>query len=385
MELTYTDSAGLQTAVSDIANFSAVESESAVPPPISIKVLDVTDAPYNVRENGEAGENGAGLAACYRDARAQGAQVEIPPGRYVYSGTLIHDSITVFNDGELVGVDADSGYCMKGADPRLVGGVLAHEGLTVRGSQMNHHGIGLYDQTGTFEIIDVTVRNPAAAGICIWDGRNGRILGCTVEDCLADGMHHVSSGDGVSGHIYERGNTVRRCGDDCLSFVTYMINANVVHDVDVYNFRGEDNTWGRGITIQGAERINIWTAQLNRIKCFGIYCGIEQNYGTVSKAVLHDVKLDVCGQWSSGADTQDGVLISGWTSTTVCELHDVVISRPMRHGVLRYHESGNTFVADNVIYHEIAGQEVYNVPSGKEHEPYVYPARFARFVGPRGE
>ena len=210
--------------------------------------------------NGDPVANLNAINKCYKDAKAQGAQVEVPAGKYRYKGILVHEGITVLNNGELQGADANSGYYMKGANPRLIGGTLSHEGNTVRGGQMYNHGIGLYDQTGIFEIIDVTVRNPAAAGICIWDGRDGRVMGCTVEDCLADGIHHVSSGDGISGNIYERGNTVRRSGDDCLSFVTYMGNANVVHDIEVHNFRGEDNTWGRGITIQGADGIAIHTA-----------------------------------------------------------------------------------------------------------------------------
>jgi hypothetical protein len=335
--------------------------------------------------NGDPTANFNAINKCYKDAKAQGAQVEIPAGKYRYKGTLVHDAITVFNNGELQGADPDSGYYMKNANPRLIGGKLSHEGNTVRLSQMYHHGIGLYDQTGEFEIIDVHIVNPAAAGICIWDGRDGRILGCTIEDSLADGMHHVASQDGSSGNIYERGNVVKRAGDDCLSFVTYGEGAPPVYNCEIWNFRGEDNTWGRGITILGAKDIVINNAVLNRIKCFGLFCGAEEGFGgagSYSQAQFNDVKLDVCGSWSSNADCQDGVLISGWTNTTVCDLKDVVLSRPMRHGVLRYHSTGNEFAQDNVIYNAIPGQEVYTVgaPAGQS---YSYPRRFERFEGPR--
>jgi hypothetical protein len=371
-----------------MSNVQSVETDppQAPPPttpPPTIKLLKITDAPYNVTENMEQVAAGRAINQCYKDAKAQGAQVEIPPGKYQVGETLKHDSITVFNNGELFRANGECGYYMIGKDTNLIGGILSHEGQTDRGSQMWHHGIGMYDCDG-FEIIDVHVKNPRAAGMCIWDGRDGRIAGCTIEDCLADGIHHVGSSDGTSGNIYERDNIVKRCGDDMISFVVYGTGAQPVHDIEVHNFRGEDNTWGRGITVLGAKNLVFHGANLKRVWCFGLYVGIESGYGGAggfSQVVMNDVKVDVCGSWTQSSDTQDGLLMCGWVNTVSATLNDCIISAPKRHGVMRYHSTSNVLVMNNTIFNSVPGQEIYNVPppASDPQQQYSYPRRFETF------
>ena len=172
---------------------------------------------------------------------------------------------------------------------------------------------------------------------------------------------------------------VKNAGDDCLSFVGD--GNTIVRDCEVWNFRGEDNTWGRGITVLGAENIVINGAVLNRIKCYGVYCGQESGYGAAAKAVFNDVKVDVCGQWQDTAQTTDGLLICGG-STTVCEVNNIVISRPLQHGITRYASTANEFINNNTIFNEIPGEQIFNVPPAQT-QSYEFPKRFELFESPR--
>ena len=369
---------GVATQYSGIDSLTTTETP-APPPPTSIKYLKITDAPYNAAENKSATDNYNAIKKCFADAKTQKADVVIPPGTYQYNNTLTQDGIRVFNNGTLFATTSEVGYYFKGAGPRLIGGTLMHEGITWRGSQMWHHGIGIFDQTGPSEIIDVTVINPSAAGICCWDGRNIRFINITIEDCNADGIHTVSSKDGRSENNFYKDCTVRRAGDDCLSFVTYGDSNPNVANCEVWNFRGSDNTWGRGITVLGAEGIVINGAILQNIKCFGIYVGKESGYGSKGQAVMNDIKLDVCGQVSSTSTTADGVLLV-WGGAAFLELNDSVISRPLHWGVYQY--NGTVYTPNNVIYNECPWGNT-NIPPASTGMSYKFPRRGRIFEGPR--
>jgi len=375
MDAKLTDSAGTVTNHENITEVVTKETPPP-PPPGPIKLLKITDEPYNAGEDRTPAENFNAIKKCYADAKTQRAQVEIPSGMsFRVGGTLTHDSITVFNNGELLFDNMECGYYFKGSNSKLIGGTLSHEGLTIRGSQMWHHGIGIFD-CDVFEILDVHIVNPSAAGICCWDGRNGKIRNVTIDNCLADGIHTVASNDGASGNNFYKDCTVRGAGDDSLSFVTYGGYSDpnsVVHNVEVWNFRGSDSIWGRGITLLGCTNIVVNGAILSNIFCFGLYSGVESGYGQRTDGILNDIKLDICGHTASADnpnDVPDGILMNGGTM----QVNDSLISRPKRYGLQRYW--GNV-ITNNVIYNECPWGDTHG-----QSGTYSFPRRGRKFDPP---
>ena len=365
---------------------AAVETDppltSTAPP--SIKLIKVTDAPYNVSVNGSAQNNGTGLQKAFDDARAQGAQVEIPAGKYQVGQTLRQDGIVVYNNGELV-LGASIGYYMVGTGPQLIGGTLSRPDATSRGSQMWEHGVAVFDQSGSFKLVNVTVNRCRAAGFMIWGGTNGQILGCVTQDSMADGFHMAGSSDGPTTNIYLRGNQTIRSGDDMLAFVTYAPEANspnAARDIECWNHYGSSNTWGRGIASVGARNIKVYNSTFTDVHAFGIYVASESSCGGPSELELYNCKIDRCGTTSSGDDMPDGCCIYGRAGgfDAHLKLHDTVIKSPHRHGVAVY-EYGQ-YAPSNETYADVPGQDVYNAAGGKSAQ-YAEPARrFPRFEPP---
>ncbi len=141
------------------------------------------------------------------DALQTGQRLVLAPGQYVVGRSLLVKNAQVVVSGygaTLVATnDADQTIEMRGRDSTLVGVTLVGTGAT----RLTTPESTKVDVTGAgVQVLDVEVRGGASAGIFVFGGTDVAVVGNTVRDTLADGIHTTYG----SRNVLVRDNTVQR-------------------------------------------------------------------------------------------------------------------------------------------------------------------------------
>ncbi|KWZ41282.1 hypothetical protein WS73_28965 [Burkholderia savannae] len=227
-----------------------------------------------------AGNGGDQADALQRalDALQTGQRLVLAPGQYAVGRSLIVRNTQVVVSGygaTLVATnDADQTIEMRGQNSTLVGVTLVGTGAT----RLSTPESAKVDVTGAgVQVLDVTVRGGASAGIFVFGGADVAIVGNTVQDTLADGIHATYG----SRNVLVRDNTVRNTGDDMVAVVSYQADGKLSSNVLIQNNKLLGNYWGRGATVVGGADVTITGNTVQNVqKAAGILVGQEDGRNT---------------------------------------------------------------------------------------------------------
>lgn len=212
------------------------------------------------------------------DALQTGQRLVLAPGQYVVGRSLLVKNAQVVVSGygaTLVATnDADQTIEMRGRDSTLVGVTLVGTGAT----RLTTPGSTKVDVTGAgVQVLDVEVRGGASAGIFVFGGTDVAVVGNTVRDTLADGIHTTYG----SRNVLVRDNTVQNTGDDMVAVVSYKGDGKLSSNVLIQNNTLLGNYWGRGATVVGGADVTITGNTVRNVqKAAGILVGQEDPANT---------------------------------------------------------------------------------------------------------
>ncbi|MVZ87058.1 right-handed parallel beta-helix repeat-containing protein [Burkholderia pseudomallei] len=212
------------------------------------------------------------------DALQTGQRLVLAPGQYVVGRSLLVKNAQVVVSGygaTLVATnDADQTIEMRGRDSTLVGVTLVGTGAT----RLTTPESTKVDVTGAgVQVLDVEVRGGASAGIFVFGGTDVAVVGNTVRDTLADGIHTTYG----SRNVLVRDNTVQNTGDDMVAVVSYKGDGKLSSNVLIQNNTLLGNYWGRGATVVGGADVTITGNTVRNVqKAAGILVGQEDPANT---------------------------------------------------------------------------------------------------------
>lgn len=146
------------------------------------------------------------------------------------------------------------------------------------------------------------------------------IQGNVVYDTLADGIHITNKS--LNGAIDF--NTTMNTGDDGIALIGYMKDGDIVHDVTITNNHVLGNTWGRGITAEGAHSVLIDSNYVYHTSAAGILLTSSTAYNTYDVKDI-EVSNNTVIETNYNTSVVHGAILlaprSGFTVDTV-SIHD---------------------------------------------------------------
>lgn len=217
-------------------------------------------------------DDGPALQAAL-DGLAPGADLRLPPGRFLHSDVLVMrvPGTTLSGPGStLTATDEDRSAFVVDADDVTVRDVtFSIESTTRRGDQLEQHKILLRPHDGV-TISAVSVEGSAASGVFVFGAGSFLLDDVRVRDTRADGIHMTSGAH--DGRV--RGADVSGTGDDGIAVVSYR-GEPAVHDVSVEGAVVSDNTHGRGISVVGGRAIDWRDIEVRRSASAAVYVAVE--------------------------------------------------------------------------------------------------------------
>jgi hypothetical protein len=238
-------------------------------------VLNPKNAPYNAKGDGVADDQVA-LQNCFNDAKAGGHSVLIPAGKYMHSGLLIMNGISVSGvnakdaDGPVTWLYATNiqyrAVTFRGTAPNSltkckVSGTQTGRQIPNVGAPKEGATILADTDTANFTITHCWIEGtntattaPNVAGIFCYYANHGYIARNTLKNTVADAIHVTGN---RSAFITIEYNYIEHSGDDGTAFVTYSPTAPWVNNcISRYN-AVLNNGWGRGCTAVGSSNCQI--------------------------------------------------------------------------------------------------------------------------------
>ncbi|AOK31986.1 MULTISPECIES: right-handed parallel beta-helix repeat-containing protein [Burkholderia] len=247
-------------------------AQPAAPAPLAAALPDVTLHP--------TGDNTDQADTIQRalDSLQAGQRLVFAPGQYVVGRSLVVKTLQAVVSGygaTLIATnDADQTIEMRGQNSTLVGVTLVGTGTTrlatPSSTKVDVEGSGI-------QVLDVTIRGGASAGIFVFSGADVAVVGNTVQDTLADGIHTTHG----SRNVLVRDNTVKNTGDDMVAVVSYIPDGKMCSNVLIQNNKLLGNYWGRGATVVGGADVTITGNTVQNVeKAAGILVAQEDSWNT---------------------------------------------------------------------------------------------------------
>jgi Pectate lyase superfamily protein len=147
--------------------------------------------------------------------------------------------------------------------------------------QMKLRLVGGYSN---IRVSNTTIDGSAAAGIYIGQVTGYVLTDVTVKNTRADGIHQTYGAN--NGQLIRP--TIINPGDDGIAVVT-TANDPIAHDITVTGARILGQTWGRGLTVVGGDRITYTDFTIDSSAGAAIYVAAETEWNTKpSTNVLYD-------------------------------------------------------------------------------------------------
>jgi parallel beta-helix repeat protein len=236
---------------------------------------------FSIVDRGATGDGIADCTASIRAALADAARsgsgvVFIPPGDYVYSGTLlIGDNVAVIAalDSVLTARSERQAVMVKG-DNVVLRGLQLRSDATQR-KQANHsHAIAAV-KVRNLLIEDCVITGASAGGIYLEGCQDFVIRNNTVSRTLADTIH--MTGGSTTGIV--SGNMCLSGGDDGVAVVSYAPQRVICRDIFITN-NTVIGSRARGIAVVGGTNVRISDNRIEDTKWAGIYLASEESYDT---------------------------------------------------------------------------------------------------------
>lgn len=248
---------------------------------------------YGAKGDGVTDDQSAITAAF---AANVGGAVYFPAGVYLHSGILTATSCVVFGDSassELRALSASSALYLAGSAPVLSNMRINTNGVS-RLSAYDNCSVAVTNADG-FYIQNNIIEKSSSAGVMLSsvNCKNGYVGYNTVQNTLADGIHHTHGANSITVEY----NTTYNTGDDGIAVVSYGPDP-VTTKIFIQFNSVNANAYGRGITVVGGENVHIFGNTLRDVTTAGgIYIGSEPAYQTrgVSAVNIFNNILTNCG------------------------------------------------------------------------------------------
>lgn len=239
-----------------------------------------------IQPSANGGDQADALQAAF-DALQPGQRLVLAPGRYEVGRSLTVSKADVVISGygaTLIATTAgDQTLTMSGSGSTLVGIALIGTGTTRLATRESTK----VQVTGSgVQVLGVTIRGGASAGIFVYGGRQVAIVGNAVSATLADGIHLTNG----STDVRVQRNTVTGTGDDLIAVVSYQADGRLSGNVLIDGNSVSGNPWGRGISVVGGRSVTISNNTVVGVqKAAGILVAQEDSWHTYG---VTDVRIE---------------------------------------------------------------------------------------------
>jgi parallel beta-helix repeat protein len=250
-----------------------------------------------------------------------GGKLIFPPG--TYSGNLALDgysNLTIEGYGALISC-ADTSVkpvnISNGSFIRIFGLRVRHTDAPDRVSGGN--GINLHAVTD-FVVSGCHVTTVSSAGIVMRGCERGTVVGNTVRDNWADGIHVTGiSATAISKDISIEGNHLSNTGDDAISVVSYQTAPSAHENVTITGNTIRQSK-ARGISVLGGKRITVVGNTVEQTRASGILVCYDVTYSTygVEDCVVEGNTVYLANTYDDPDTTKYGIEIASSSAT-----HDV--------------------------------------------------------------
>lgn len=327
-----------------------------------VLVADVTVFPAS-----DGSDQADALQKAFDSLRA-GQRLVIAPGRYVVGHSLavtVPQAVISGYGATLAATNpADQTIVMSGAGSTLVGVTLAGTGTT----RLTTPESTKVEVTGSdVQVLGVTIRGGASAGIFVFGGNGIAIVGNTVQATLADGIHTTYG----STNVLVQNNTVAGTGDDLIAVVSYLGDGRLSNNVLIDHNAVSGNAWGRGITVVGGQAVTISNNTVDGVeKAAGILVAQEDSwktYGSSNVVITGNTVTNIQNaNVNNGLQpTQQGAIELDTWSGTVSDV-TVADNRVSGSGYAGFRAYGNvcSFSVTGNTFSSIAGLPVWLLTNG---------------------
>ena len=327
-----------------------------------VLVADVTVFPAS-----DGSDQADALQKAFDSLRA-GQRLVIAPGRYVVGHSLavtVPQAVISGYGATLAATNpADQTIVMSGAGSTLVGVTLAGTGTT----RLTTPESTKVEVTGSdVQVLGVTIRGGASAGIFVFGGNGIAIVGNTVQATLADGIHTTYG----STNVLVQNNTVAGTGDDLIAVVSYLGDGRLSNNVLIDHNAVSGNAWGRGITVVGGQAVTISNNTVDGVeKAAGILVAQEDSwktYGSSNVVITGNTVTNIqTANVNNGLQpTQQGAIELDTWSGTVSDV-TVADNRVSGSGYAGFRAYGNvcSFSVTGNTFSSIAGLPVWLLTNG---------------------
>ncbi|MCC8396829.1 right-handed parallel beta-helix repeat-containing protein [Paraburkholderia sp. MMS20-SJTR3] len=228
------------------------------------------------------------------DGLQTGQRLVFAPGQYVVTHSLAVKNPQVVISGygaTLIATTVnDQTIVMSGSNSTLAGLTLIGAGSTRLATPSSTK----VEVTGTgVQVLDITIRGGASAGIFVFGGNDIAIVGNRVQDTLADGIHTTYG----SRNVLVQGNTVSGTGDDMISVVSYQGDGALSSNILIAGNTLSGNYWGRGISVVGGSDVTITGNTVQGVqKAAGVLISQEdswQTYNATNAVITNNLISDI--------------------------------------------------------------------------------------------
>jgi parallel beta-helix repeat protein len=212
------------------------------------------------------------------DSLQVGQRLLFAPGKYVVTHSLAVKIPQVVISGygaKLVATNvSDQTIVMSGANSTLAGLTLIGTGAT----RLSTPGSTKVEVTGTgVQVLDIDILGGASAGIFVFGGKDVAIVGNSVQNTLADGIHTTYG----SHNVLIQDNTVTGTGDDMVAVVSYQGDGAPSSNILIKDNVLSGNYWGRGISVVGGSDVTITGNTVQGVqKAAGVLVAQEDSWHT---------------------------------------------------------------------------------------------------------
>ncbi len=230
--------------------------------------------PLSAADDGAPRDDTASLQAQF-DALAPGATLTLEPRAYHHRGilTVRTPNVTINGNGATLTAtnDETSAVDILGDGITITDVTFAAPSDGKRWMGEQQHKLVVKGQRAT--ISNVRVTGSAGAGVYFSGATHFVARDITITGTRADGLH--MTGGSAFGQV--ENITTDQTGDDGVAVVSYDHDPAPCHDITEKNITVGSTRWGRGITVVGANNVDIRQFSVARTSSAGLYVANEGN------------------------------------------------------------------------------------------------------------
>jgi len=229
------------------------------------------------------GSSDSAIRSAISAAQSQGKGLYFPAATYNYSSKLTFSGLKVHGDGDttvfLAATKSSMALTVDGNGTELRSLKIScpqcelpsGPPTAARLSSDDSSGVLIRSTATNFVVDHVTVDRAGSAGILNGGGSYGKITNNHILNTLADGIHNTRGANNIEVAY----NNLYNVGDDMFAVVSYQSDGKISHDIKIHDNIGDTQPWGRGATVVGGDKVDIYNNTISHTYGAAIYVMAE--------------------------------------------------------------------------------------------------------------